>query len=622
MTASAARVDLVVGGEARQREADDARVVGHADRAQRRRRLLVLGVARRARRHVDAVAPRARAAAARPATPAKPTERMCGAASPARRCAAPSGSAARDRRPQPLALRRHARAPPRRAPPPPARRRGRARRSPARPRCRDAARAPARRRTASGASARALCSHSAPAPLGPWILCAESASESKAASATSTASLPSACTRVDVDVAARRPRLDRARDARRPAAPCRARSAPTCSATSAVSGRTAAANALGDRRRRRASGATVVTSTPRSASACAASRHRRMLEARETTTCLAARAPRRAAPSALASVPPEVKVDLAPPSPPSAARHLLARPLQRAAPPRRRAGAPTTGCPRRRASPRIAACGDALVDTRVVGAIVEIDFVGCIECSAFISIFRTAASAARTATSRCTRARASRTSSMPTAVLRELATRAPLLRGRRLVSASTSAAARRGCGDADCVGAVLAAVRDAFAGERRSSRSRSRPTPTICRATQLDGLRAAGVNSAVDRRAVARAASTWRRSGALHGARRGRARGRATRAPPASPTSRSISCSACPSQTLAELEADLAGVLALEPEHLSVYNLTVEERTAFGGAAARRPACRCPTRRAAPRCTSAIDARLAAAGLAHYEISS
>jgi coproporphyrinogen III oxidase-like Fe-S oxidoreductase len=76
-----------------------------------------------------------------------------------------------------------------------------------------------------------------------------------------------------------------------------------------------------------------------------------------------------------------------------------------------------------------------------------------------------------------------------------------------------------------------------------------------------------------------------------------------------------------PSQTLTELEADLAGVLAMEPDHVSVYNLTVEDRTAFGGLL-RAGLLAVPDSGVCAEMYERIDARLAGAGLQHYEISS
>src|SRR5262249_17865042 len=76
-----------------------------------------------------------------------------------------------------------------------------------------------------------------------------------------------------------------------------------------------------------------------------------------------------------------------------------------------------------------------------------------------------------------------------------------------------------------------------------------------------------------------------------------------------------------PSETLPELEADLAGVLALEPDHISVYTLTIEERTAFGGLQ-RAGMLVVPDSGVCAEMYERIDARLSAAGLGHYEISS
>jgi oxygen-independent coproporphyrinogen-3 oxidase len=76
-----------------------------------------------------------------------------------------------------------------------------------------------------------------------------------------------------------------------------------------------------------------------------------------------------------------------------------------------------------------------------------------------------------------------------------------------------------------------------------------------------------------------------------------------------------------PSQTLTELEADLAGVLAMEPDHISVYNLTVEDRTAFG-AMQRSGLLAVPDSGVCAEMYERIDARLTRGGFQHYEISS
>lgn len=73
---------------------------------------------------------------------------------------------------------------------------------------------------------------------------------------------------------------------------------------------------------------------------------------------------------------------------------------------------------------------------------------------------------------------------------------------------------------------------------------------------------------------------------------------------------------ALPEQTPAEAEADLAEAIALAPEHLSYYQLTLEPNTEF---AARPPAL--PDDDAAWTMQLAGQDRLAAAGYAQYEVS-
>lgn len=73
---------------------------------------------------------------------------------------------------------------------------------------------------------------------------------------------------------------------------------------------------------------------------------------------------------------------------------------------------------------------------------------------------------------------------------------------------------------------------------------------------------------------------------------------------------------ALPEQTPAEAEADLAEAIALAPEHLSYYQLTLEPNTEF---AARPPVL--PDDDAAWTMQLAGQARLAAAGYAQYEVS-
>ncbi|WP_338115591.1 radical SAM family heme chaperone HemW [Thiococcus pfennigii] len=71
-----------------------------------------------------------------------------------------------------------------------------------------------------------------------------------------------------------------------------------------------------------------------------------------------------------------------------------------------------------------------------------------------------------------------------------------------------------------------------------------------------------------------------------------------------------------PRQTAADMAADIEGAIALEPEHISYYQLTIEPDTPFGRA---RPPL--PDEDLVADAHEAAVARLAAAGFAHYETS-
>ena len=75
-----------------------------------------------------------------------------------------------------------------------------------------------------------------------------------------------------------------------------------------------------------------------------------------------------------------------------------------------------------------------------------------------------------------------------------------------------------------------------------------------------------------------------------------------------------------PGQSAAAWQAELAEALALGPEHISLYQLTIEEGTAFHGAW-RRGELVLPEEEAAATLYEETAARLAAAGLPAYEIS-
>jgi oxygen-independent coproporphyrinogen-3 oxidase len=204
------------------------------------------------------------------------------------------------------------------------------------------------------------------------------------------------------------------------------------------------------------------------------------------------------------------------------------------------------------------------------------------------------------------------------AVTRELAERAPLFAGRRLTSIYFGGGTP-GLWRSDCIGAVVAAVRQRFPADADEPEITVEANPDDLPRAQLDGLRAAGVT---------RLSLGVQSLSDKHLHTLGRAHGRAE-AERAVAEARAAGFArisvdlmfGIPSQTLTELEEDLAGVLAMEPDHLSVYNLTVEDRTAFGGLL-RAGMLAVPDSGVCAEMYERIDARLAGAGFSHYEISS
>ncbi|HZZ74137.1 MAG TPA: radical SAM family heme chaperone HemW, partial [Pirellulales bacterium] len=77
---------------------------------------------------------------------------------------------------------------------------------------------------------------------------------------------------------------------------------------------------------------------------------------------------------------------------------------------------------------------------------------------------------------------------------------------------------------------------------------------------------------------------------------------------------------ASPGETLAEWTADLEAALALAPDHLSTYGLTIEKGSAFYGRWQRGTLPQAGEELEARLYAAAID-RLAAAGFEHYEVS-
>jgi putative oxygen-independent coproporphyrinogen III oxidase len=203
------------------------------------------------------------------------------------------------------------------------------------------------------------------------------------------------------------------------------------------------------------------------------------------------------------------------------------------------------------------------------------------------------------------------------AVRRELDLRAPLYAGRALTSVYFGGGTP-GLWRADCLGEVLRAVRATFAAAGPVEVT-VEANPDDLPAAHLEALAAAGVNR-LSLGAQSLQDKHLRSLGRTHGAGEVERAVAAARAAGIERLSVDLMF-ALPAQTLTELEADLAGVLALEPDHLSVYNLTIEDRTAFGGLQ-RAGMLSVPDSGVAADMFERIHARLGGAGFDHYEISS
>jgi oxygen-independent coproporphyrinogen-3 oxidase len=206
------------------------------------------------------------------------------------------------------------------------------------------------------------------------------------------------------------------------------------------------------------------------------------------------------------------------------------------------------------------------------------------------------------------------------AVVAELAERAPLFAGRELVSIYFGGGTP-GLWRADCLARVIAAVKATFAQSPSlpSLEVTVEANPDDLAREHLDALFAAGVNR-LSLGAQSLNDKHLHTLGRTHGATQVQAAVDAARAAGFASLSLDLMF-ALPAQTLTELEADLAGVLAMAPDHLSVYNLTVEERTAFGGMQ-RAGLLQVPESGVAAEMYERIMQRLAGAGFEHYEISS
>jgi oxygen-independent coproporphyrinogen-3 oxidase len=198
----------------------------------------------------------------------------------------------------------------------------------------------------------------------------------------------------------------------------------------------------------------------------------------------------------------------------------------------------------------------------------------------------------------------------------ELASRRGELAGRRLATVYFGGGTPSLLSP-ESVGELLDAVRGAFAGEPAEVTLEVNPS-TLERA-RLPAFRAAGV----DRVSVGIQSfddTTLRRLGRAHRAREGSLTLAACRAAGFTRLSLDL-IAAAPGQDLAAFDRELEAALSESPDHVSVYELTLEPGTPFARAAERGRLAIADEETAA-RMLERAEERLAAAGYRRYEISS
>jgi oxygen-independent coproporphyrinogen-3 oxidase len=204
------------------------------------------------------------------------------------------------------------------------------------------------------------------------------------------------------------------------------------------------------------------------------------------------------------------------------------------------------------------------------------------------------------------------------ALLAELERRLPAFGPRRLASlyfgGGTPSRLR-----ADSIARVVDAARAALPVADPAPEVTLEANPSTTERARLAAFRAAGV----DRLSIGIQSfddTTLRRLGRAHRAEAGSAMLAAARAAGFANVSLDLLFGA-PGQTLDALEADLAAVADAAPEHVSAYALTLEAGTPFARAAARGRLA-LPDGDAVAAMLERVAERLAAAGLARYEVSS
>ena len=168
------------------------------------------------------------------------------------------------------------------------------------------------------------------------------------------------------------------------------------------------------------------------------------------------------------------------------------------------------------------------------------------------------------------------------ALLAELAARAPLYVDHALVSIYLGGGTPALLAPA-AIARVIAGVRAAFGAEGAELEVTCEANPLDATPDRLAALRAAGV----DRLSLGVQSfddATLAALGRDHDGAAGEAAVRTARAAGFTRISMDLIC-AVPDRGTAALEADLARTIALAPDHVSVYQLTIEARTPFGEAA-------------------------------------
>ncbi|MEZ4215930.1 MAG: radical SAM family heme chaperone HemW [Myxococcota bacterium] len=167
---------------------------------------------------------------------------------------------------------------------------------------------------------------------------------------------------------------------------------------------------------------------------------------------------------------------------------------------------------------------------------------------------------------------------------------------------------------------IVGAVRERFAARVGAAPEITlEVNPSTLERARLGGFRAAGVN----RLSIGVQSfddAMLKRLGRAHRARDAHATLSAARAAGFENVSLDLIVGG-PGATRAQLDRDLDAVAAFAPEHVSTYELTVEEGTPFALAERRGQLAR-PDERAVVAALARVDARLAAAGLERYEVSS